>query len=75
MAPIIWAVGLGLFAVALFFGLVLVEERLVFTENGLFFDFASEEMAPKEEVPEFVKVPEIVIENIPESEAPPEEER
>lgn len=75
MAPIIWAVSLGLFAVALFFGLVLVEERLVFTENGLFFDFASEEMAPKEEVPEFVKVPEIVIENTPESEVPPEEER
>ncbi|MBR5869211.1 MAG: hypothetical protein IKZ21_07165, partial [Clostridia bacterium] len=67
--------GLGLFAVALFFTLILVEERLVFTENGLFFDFKSEEVTPEEEMPEFVKVPEIVIENVPESEALPETER
>lgn len=62
IAPLIWAGGLALFAVALFFALMLIEQHVVITEDGLWFDFSGG--APVEKVqPDFVQVPEIVLES------------
>lgn len=68
LAPIIWAVGLALFAVALFIGLMVIEEHVVITEKGLWFDFSGG--APVEKVqPDFIQVPEIVLESEREKES------
>lgn len=69
---LIWAAGLALFAVVLFFGLMFLENHVVITDKGIYFDFARRE-EPKEPLDmDFVQVPEL---EIKEPESVVEEER
>ena len=69
---LIWAAGLALFAVVLFVGLMVLENHVVITDKGIFFDFSRRE-EPKEPLDmDFVQVPTLEIQ---ETETVPEEER
>ncbi|MBR0144651.1 MAG: hypothetical protein IJM21_10815 [Clostridia bacterium] len=59
---LIWAAGLALFAVVLFVGLMVLENHVVITDKGIFFDFSGRE-EPKEPLDmDFVQVPALEIE-------------
>ena len=70
---LIWAAGLALFAVALFIGLMVLENHVVLTDQGIYFDFSKREEPSAPLDMDFVQVPALEIRE-PES-TPEEEER
>ena len=61
---LIWAAGLALFAVVLFIGLMVLENHVVITEKGLYFDFSRREEPSEPLDMDFVQVPTLEIEEV-----------